>query len=683
MVVNRQLRHSSLFHKTLKDKNIMKLLVLIAGLFICLGLNAQEPTRWELADNGGIIWQPNDRLPHNDHIEMSGKQLSVVLRYGVDSNGAFTLTRSIVWPMLRFQPNKTRDHLVRRFASDVLDWVLVNKLPAGQEKVQKITLDGVMTVESQLGNNLRLTRTLFPSTSQAAYFEQYVFVNTGTKDLNIELPDVDMLYMTDAATGIYGGYLYEMKSSQKGVFTLNPGKELTYTVSISARKANETLPVFDISGELAARRALVQELWSKLVVETPDPVLNRAFAFAKLRGSESIYATKGGLMHGPGGEAYYAAIWANDQAEYINPFFPFLGYETGNQSALNSFRHFARFMNDDYKPIPSSIISEGVGIWHGAKDRGDGAMIAYGAARYALVRGNKAEAEELWPLIQWCLEYCKRKINDQGVVASDSDELENRFPSGDANLCTSGLYYDALISAAYLGKDLGKPAKVLDGYKKEAAALRKAIEKHFGATVEGFNTYRYYDGNDILRSWICIPLTVDIFDRSEGTVAALFSPRLWTNDGLLTQAGTETFWDRSTLYALRGVFAAGATEKGLDYLERYSTRRLLGEHVPYAIEAWPEGSQRHLSAESGLYCRIYTEGIFGIRPTGLRSFDICPHLPGDWNHMSIKSCYAFEQVFDINVVRKGAKLEVTVSNAKGTVLKKDIKPGETVSVKFK
>lgn len=29
-------------------------------------------------------------------------------------------------------------------------------------------------------------------------------------------------------------------------------------------------------------------------------------------------------MHGPGGESYYAAIWANDQAEYINPYFHLL-----------------------------------------------------------------------------------------------------------------------------------------------------------------------------------------------------------------------------------------------------------------------------------------------------------------------------------------------------------------------
>ena len=37
-----------------------------------------------------------------------------------------------------------------------------------------------------------------------------------------------------------------------------------------------------------------------------------------------------------------------------------------------------------------------------------------------------------------------------------------------------------------------------------------------------------------------------------------------------------------------------------------------GEHVPYPVEAWPEGNQRHLSAESALYCRIFTEGLFGL-----------------------------------------------------------------------
>lgn len=96
---------------------------------------------------------------------------------------------------------------------------------------------------------------------------------------------------------------------------------------------------------------------------------------------------------------------------------------------------------------------------------------------------------------------------------------------------------------------------------------------------------------------------------------------------MLTQAGSNTFWDRSTLYALRGVFMAGEAEKALEYMKRYSATRLLGAHVPYAVEAWPEGGQRHLSTESALYGRIVTEGMFGIRPTGLHSFSMIPQLP--------------------------------------------------------
>ena len=132
-----------------------------------------------------------------------------------------------------------------------------------------------------------------------------------------------------------------------------------------------------------------------------------------------------------------------------------------------------------------------------------------------------------------------------------------------ANLTTSCLYYDALLSATYLGKDLGKPASQIQSYKKQAKELRQAIEDYFGGTVEGFNTYKYYKENNVLRSWICIPLTVGIYDRKEETIKALFSPHLWTENGLLTQAGSETFWDRSTLYALRGVLASGETEKGM------------------------------------------------------------------------------------------------------------------------
>ena len=657
---------------------------------VCGAAHAQMMDRWRIEDNGAICWKINGRLPHFDHVEMSGQKLSVVLRYGVNADGAFSLNRSLVFPMLRMKPNKTQNNLKQRFDVNIPGMVTIDDLTLTDEKVKDVNFDGIMTVESsfshvyrrkKVDNAVLLKRVLYPSPNSAYYCEEYTFTNQMKNAITMRVPEWKVKYTTPEEAGVYGAYHIEASLSKSGVFVLNPGESLELSAVFSGRKeGDEPFARINLDADRAGRRALIAQWRNNLVLDTPDKTLNTMFAFAKLRGAESIYNTKGGLMHGPGGEAYYAAIWANDQAEYINPFFPYLGYEIGNQSALNAFRHFARYMNDEYRPIPSSIISEGVGYWHGAKDRGDGAMIAYGAARYALARGNEKEARELWPLIEWCLEYCRRKLTDQGVVASDSDELENRFPAGNANLCTSSLYYDALLSASFLGKELGLPSSRLKEYSQQAAALRRAIESHFGYDIEGYKSYRYYEGNDVLRAWICMPLTVGIYDRSRGTIDALFSSRLWTNDGLLTQAGTETFWDRSTLYALRGTIAAGEVEKGIDFLKQYSQRRLLGDHVPYAIEAWPEGDQRHLSAESGLYCRIFTEGLFGIRPTGFRSFEMTPRLPKDWKYANLNKVRAFNSDFDIQVVRVKDKLDVRVYKGKELVYKKKIKEGESVRI---
>lgn len=658
-------------------------------LFICLvfsysvGIYAQQ--RWHLNQDGGISWEvKSGDNAHSDHIEMSGLKVSTVVRYGVDDEGKFLLNRGMVWPMLRTIPNDTHASLMRKLGWNPLENVLINNAQI-KEQVRRISLDGTMEVESDLSTRqgvVGLTRILFPSTTQPMFCEKYVLENKGNKAVTVEINQVKNVMTTAAEKGVNGSYRIIQTLNGAAYTSLQPGQSVSFYAYTAGYEQGEPEMIPDIERELSKRQAFIQELWGKLVLNTPDTVINTMFAFAKIRGAESIYDTACGLLHGPGGESYYAAIWANDQAEYINPFFPFLGYDKGYQSALTAYLQFARFMNDAYKPLPSSIIAEGTDVWGGAGDRGDAAMIAYGASRYALERGSKEEAEQLWPLIEWCLEYCHRKVNADGVVASDSDELEGRFPAGDANLCTSSLYYDALNSAVYLGKELKKEGKLLKQYASQAKSLKANIEKYFGAEVEGFQTYQYYKGNDVLRSWICIPLTVNIFDRKEETVRALFSPRLWTENGLLTQAGSETFWDRSTLYALRGVYACGETEKATEYLKFYSGQRLLGEHVPYAIEAWPEGNQRHLSAESGLYCRIITEGLFGIRPTGFKSFVLTPRLPAEWNQMSLHKIQAFGSSFDVEIQRAGEKLQVTVLNQGKECVKKVIKEGLTLHVKL-
>lgn len=630
-----------------------------------------------------VTWETGKTGAHDDHIEMSGKRVSTVLRYGVKDDGTFHISKSMIWPMLRTIPNNTHASLMRRF-----DWNAIQDMKIDgrsvSERVLSVTIDGTLTASSLLNNGqVALVRTYFPSTENPSLIETYRFTNISDKPVGIELPSTNSVLTT--APGTAGNYRIEMRTGNGGMFTLQPGESHTYTASISAYKPDEQSISTDAQTEAAARIALVGELTGNLVLETPCPELDRMFALSKIRACESIYQTKNGPMHGPGGESYYAAIWANDQAEYINSYFPFTGYVYGNESAANSFSLFAGYINDEWKPIPSSIIAEGTDIWNGAGDRGDAAMIAYGAARFALASGDRQEAEKLWKLIEWCLEYNRRKLNNHGVVMSDHDELEGRFPAGSANLCTSSLYYDALLSSAYLAESLGKPRTLAKTYRRQAAALKDSIESYFAGPVEGFDTYRYYDGNTILRSWICIPLTMGIYDRRDATLDALFSPQLWTENGILSASGDKTYWDRATLYALRGAYQAGDADRATDYLLKYTAKRLLGEHVPYAVEAWPEGGQRHLSAESALYGRIVTEGLFGIRPTGLRSFTLTPQLPTGWNTMALRRIRAFGSDFDICVSRVSQhtiKVSVTLAGTSKPLTEKTIRTGGSIVIRL-
>lgn len=706
------------------------LTVLLIAAVAARAADAAPQPRWKIASDGGIMWDvaPND--VHQDFIEMSGEQVAFLIRYGVDAKGVFSISHSAVWPMLRFHPNQTESHLRMSFGDDanfdedmrfspglspgifvhVNDWWL----PVSNRILRRVHHKGIARFEgtfASLGwfegtfegrndwSKLSFRRAIFPSTTLPAAFDTTTLTNTSQENIELAVRDFQRTFKTAPEIGIYGAYAVTQRVIGAGVRTLRPGESTTFTVVFEARKEADPPVSIDVASEERARMDRVDAILGKLQLETPDPVLNTTFAFAKLRATESIVRTKGGLMHAPAnGVKYYAAIWANDQAEYANPFFGMLGDPIAAESAINSFRHFARFMNPEYRPIPSSIVAEGVNFWNGAGDRGDMAMIAYGAARFALAYGDKQAAEELWPLIEWSLEYLRRKVTAQGVVASDSDELEGRFPAGKANLCTSALYYDALRSAVMLGGELGKSKSQLDDYAKRATAVRAAIESYFGANVEGFETYRYYDKADlvghprpdvaayatrpdVLRAWIAIPLTMDIFDRKTGTIDALFSPRLWTEDGLATEAGQITFWDRSTLYALRGVLAAGDMKRGMEHLNHYSNRRLLGDHVPYPFEAYPEGGKAQLAAEGALYCRIFTEGLFGIRPTGLHSFTITPHLPEGWPSMALRKVHAFGSVFDLEVTRVGRE-RFNVKIARGGSAKKSyvVRTGETASV---
>ena len=76
-------------------------------------------------------------------------------------------------------------------------------------------------------------------------------------------------------------------------------------------------------------------------------------------------------------------------------------------------------------------------------------------------------------------------LNEHGVVAGESDEMEGRIETGNAKLSTSNLYYDALEMSISLAKSMGNDKKRVKAYqKRRKMALRKI---HAFGQEDGFD----------------------------------------------------------------------------------------------------------------------------------------------------------------------------------------------------
>ena len=610
-------------------------------------------------DGKKICYSIQSGKEYANHLEMAGFYAASIISYGADSSGSLRVMRHVAFPSLRMYPNLTGSHLDHNFKGITFS---INQKPV-KEKALRFEFDGILHLFTDLGG-IRAEHCIFTAPNRKACVEKIRLRNTTGEAARVQLHNHDHPTETKPCYGmnraIYRLYMQEDPCMR---FDLQPGEEKAVSVAYCAAAKGEQYTV-DCEAELRSRQTFLKETETFFIVNTPNEMLNTMAAYAKIRACESIFQTKAGLMHSPGGGYFYAAIWTNDQCEYINPLYAYLGYETGVRQALNTYKMYQHYISPE-KALITSIIAQGEGVWHGAKDRGDSAMYAYGCSRFLLSLGDRETALLYLDSIRDCIAYTLSQIEKDGVVRSDSDELENRFESGSYNLCTSCLAYDALKSCAFLENELGDKERT-QFLLERADKLSQAIETYFGAQVEGYHTYRYCREETNLRSWIAAPLTMGLTQRADETVRALISDKLLKNDGLVTRSGEKVFWDRSTLYALRGMFYCGKANEALRLLKRYSSARLLGEHIPYAVEAFPEGNQAQLSAESGLYLRIYSEGILGYRPTGLKRFEIKPNLPAEWDVFSIEQMRLCGQTASVSVKRVQNAYEITVKTEKGT-----------------
>lgn len=670
---------------------LLMLLFSLSASTSAQNLSQQNEVFWHINADRGITWDlgKEHRLPHDDNLEMSGSLVSGIIGYKVSKTKQVEITRDVIFPQLRkySKSNESmyRAYLRSQYTDEVLPVITMGEKKYETGALDSIRINGKIDFYFKQRDGIQVIRSFFPSMDKRCFVEKWTLANTGSKTQALAFGATELV---QNEPGFHGQYHRKITTDAKSTVVIRPGEQYTFGIYFTASLNDEPEPERSLAAIEHKRDLFLDSVSGNLALKTPDSVINTLFYFSKIRAAESIFRSRLGLVHSPGGGNYYVGIWANDQAEYSSPFFSYLGYQTGVQAAMNAYRIFQSNIPKDGGKMWASFELD-VTYPFGANDRGDAAMIAYGATHFLLASGDKAKAEEIWPLIDWCLEYSRKRVTAEGIVASESDELEGRFPTGLANLSTSSLYYGALIQAARLAKSLRKPSSLAAGYLARAKNLSQAIDKYFGAKMDGLETYKYYKENTTLRSWICLPLVVGINQRKDGTLDALFD-KLWSSNGVLTElnagvkdSGPKVFWDRGTLYAFRGAFKAGASDRALERLSSYSTTRLTGFRVPYVVEAWPENGMAHLSAESALYCRIFTEGLLGIEPTGFNSFLLRPNLPAQWNHLELKKIEAFNTSITINLKREKDLLRLTVSQKGKIIVNRLIKNNTEVAVLVK
>lgn len=567
---------------------------------------------------------------HIDDIEMSGEKVSGIIKYG-NTNNKLVLERHFVYPMFRFQPDNTHSS----YQLDVND-----KIFDFDEQLVKVEIDGLLHIHTKT-KEFNIIHHFYPSTTLPIFYEQIEIENITNKRQELRY---DKFKRINVFLGCEG-YIYTERICDKDIKYIDPNKKILLTFNYSTRFANQEIP--SEINSMQKRIDRVNELLEECDFTCCNDIIDTMFAFAKIRAGESVFNTRNGLIHCPGGTNYYAGIWCNDQCEYSTPWFGFTGDNKLNQAAINAMKWFEPFMSEELLPIPSSIISEGTDYWNGAKDRGDASMFLYGSSRFML-ETNTSINNKLGKQLEWCYKYIKSQINKDNIVVSDTDELENRISSG-INLNTSSLSYGAFKYYAELLNKEGRHEEASEAIYL-ANKIKLGINKYFGGNLKGYDTYHYHkDCNDI-RAWNALPIYMGILDKKEGTIKSI-NDKLWKLGSCLSTENEKVMWDRSAAYFIAAMFRAGYNNLAFDKLLEMSTTRLLNDRVPYLVEAYPENNMRQLSAESALFCRIIVDGLIHIDyENGLK---ITPHLPDVVKEFSMK-----------NIILEGKRASIFYKNNK-------------------
>jgi hypothetical protein len=141
--------------------------------------------------------------------------------------------------------------------------------------------------------------------TERLWVEKISLTNTGDSSKQIQIGAKEYVHNEP---GMHGHYTIRIHSDTDASVTLAPGESYSFGVYYSATM-NDEPPVTETFAQAETKREeFLEEMQRKLVLTTPNPVINTLFYFSKIRAAENIFETKMGLVHSPGGGNYYAGV---------------------------------------------------------------------------------------------------------------------------------------------------------------------------------------------------------------------------------------------------------------------------------------------------------------------------------------------------------------------------------------
>ena len=207
------------------------------------------PPRWLLGEGLTTLWPVTKdlRLPHADFIEQGGLRVGQVVNYRVDAQRALAMKRSVIWPGLRKGNNGMFDGIIHHYDQQEAEpAITIDGAPLGPITVERVLLDGTLTIQGRAGQDLLVTRCAFPSPTRWTAIDRWTLRNVGKMTRKVAVAPMALKHQEK---GPYGLNVTEVSCTAAASTMLAPGKEMVFAVLFGGRLESDPVEKIDIAAE--------------------------------------------------------------------------------------------------------------------------------------------------------------------------------------------------------------------------------------------------------------------------------------------------------------------------------------------------------------------------------------------------------------------------------------------------